>query len=330
MQEKRQQRQGAGENMGRRPKISMIGAGMVGAQAAFMAAIRGLGDIVLVDIASGVPQGKALDLLEATPLLGHDIKIVGSNGYAATKDSDVVVITAGFPRGPGMSRSDLLEKNAKIVADVTRNVVRYSPHCILIVVTNPLDAMVHVAYKISKLKKNMVIGMAGVLDSSRFRLFVAQEAGVSVEDVHCYVLGGHGDSMVPLMRHSNIAGKPLTKILPKKKLASIVERTRKAGGEIVSLLKTGSAFYAPGAAIVEMVDSIVRDRKRILPCAAYLSGEYGTNGIFIGVPAKLGINGVEGILELSLDASERKAFKKTAQHVQKLVKETEEVLRKRR
>lgn len=312
-----------------RAKISIIGTGMVGSQAAFLAAAKGLGDIVLVDIAPGVPQGKALDLLEATPLLGQDVNIIGSNGYGATKNSDIVVITAGFPRKPGMSRSDLLETNAKIVAEVTKNVVKHSPKCILIVVTNPLDAMVHVAHKVSKFPNHRVIGMAGVLDSSRFRTFVAHALDVSVKDVHCYVLGGHGDSMVPLTRHSNVAGVALVDAMPKKKLAAIVKRTRMAGGEIVGLLKTGSAFYAPGASVVEMLESIILNTNRVLPCAAYLTGEYGVNGIHIGVMAKLGKRGVVKVIELKLSAEEKKAFKKTAAHVKKLIAQTDAVFRKK-
>lgn len=312
-----------------RAKISIIGAGMVGSQTAFLAAAKGLGDIVLVDIAPGVPQGKALDILEATPLLGQDVRISGSSGYTATKNSDIIVIAAGFPRKPGMSRPDLLETNAKIVAEVTENVVKHSPNCILIVVTNPLDAMVHVAHKISKFPKHRVIGMAGVLDSSRFRSFVAHALDVSVNDVHCYVLGGHGDSMVPLTRHSNVAGVSLVDAMPKKKLAAIVKRTRMAGSEIVDLLKTGSAFYAPAASIVEMLHSIINDKKRVLPCAVYLAGQYGVKGIFIGVMAKLGRKGVEEVVQLKLNASEKKAFKKTVAHVKKLVAQADAVLRKK-
>jgi malate dehydrogenase len=275
-----------------------------------------LGDVVLVDIIDGLPQGKALDLLEAGPVEGYDSQVVGANDYEATADSHIVVITAGIARKPGMSRSDLINTNANIVRGVTEQVVKYSPDAHLIVVSNPLDAMVHLAKHISGFPKNRVVGQAGVLDSTRFRTFIAQELKVSVEDTHAFVLGGHGDSMVPLPRYSTVAGIPITHLLPKDTIGRLVQRTRDGGGEIVNLLKSGSAFYAPGASVVQMVEAIVKDKKRVLLCTAYLEGEYGLRNIYFGVPVKLGAAGVEQIIEIELTAEERSALQASAQEVQ--------------
>jgi malate dehydrogenase len=302
-----------------RKKISIIGAGNVGATAAHRLADKELGDIVLVDIIEGMPQGKALDLAEAAPIEGYDVKLVGSNGYKETANSDIVIITSGLPRKPGMSRDDLLRTNADIVASVTEQVIKYSPNPIIIVVSNPLDAMCHVALKKSGLSRERVIGMAGVLDSARMRHFIAEELNVSVENVTAFVLGGHGDTMVPLPRYSTVAGIPIPDLLPKEKISQIVERTRNGGAEIVNLLKTGSAYYAPSAAIVEMVEAILKDKKKILPCAAYLEGEYGINGLFIGVPVKLGARGIEQIIQINLTTEERAALQRSAAAVQELV-----------
>ncbi len=302
-----------------RKKISVIGAGHVGATTAHWLAERELGDIVLVDIVEGLPQGKALDLMEAGPAMGFDARVVGTNDYADTADSDIVVITAGSPRKPGMSRDDLLEINYKIVRSVTEQVAKHSPNAILIVVTNPLDAMAYVAYKVSGFPKERVMGMAGMLDSTRFRTFLAMELGVSVKDISAMVLGGHGDAMVPMVRYANVSGIPVEKLLPKEKLDAIVERTRKGGGEIVSLLKTGSAFYAPGASVARMVESILRDQKRVIPTAAYLEGEYGYEGIFLGVPVLLGSKGVEKIFELELLPEEKEALDRSAAGVKALI-----------
>lgn len=293
-------------------KVSIIGAGMTGSTAAHWLAEKELADMVLVDIVEGMPQGKALDLLESMPIVGKDVKITGSNEYAATAGSDIVVITAGLPRKPGMSRDDLLNTNADIVAKATEETIRGSPDAIYIILTNPLDVMCYVAWKKSGLSPERVIGQAGILDSARMRAFVSMETGVSVENIHCYVLGGHGDDMVPLVRHSNIAGVPLDRYLPADRLAAIVERTRKGGGEIVSLLKTGSAFYAPSAAIVQMVEAILKDKKLIVPCAAYMRGEYGLNDIFFGVPVMLGRSGIEKIIEYDLNEDEMAELKKSA------------------
>lgn len=302
-----------------RKKISIIGAGNVGATAAQRLADKELGDIVLVDIIEGMPQGKALDLAEAAPIEGYDVKLVGSNGYKETADSDIVIITSGLPRKPGMSRDDLLRTNADIVASVTEQVMRYSPNPIIIVVSNPLDAMCHVALNKSGLSRERVIGMAGVLDSARMRYFIAEALNVSVENVTAFVLGGHGDTMVPLPRYSTVAGIPIPDLLPKEKISEIVERTRNGGAEIVNLLKTGSAYYAPSAAIVEMVEAILKDKKKILPCAAYLEGEYGISGLFIGVPVKLGARGIEEIIQINLTTEERAALQRSAAAVQELV-----------
>lgn len=309
-----------------RPKISIIGAGNVGATAAHWIASKELGDVVLLDIVEGMPQGKSLDLLEAAPVEGFDVDVKGTNDYKDTKNSDIVVITSGIPRKPGMSRDDLISINTKIVKEVTQNVAKYSPNCILIVVTNPLDAMVFVASKVSKFQHHRVLGMAGILDSTRFRTFIAKELDVSVEDVDAIVLGGHGDSMVPLPRYSTVNGIPITELLPEERINALAERTRKGGEEIVNLLKTGSAFYAPGAAVAEMVEAILKDKKRILPCAAYCNSEYDVGGYFVGVPVKLGRKGVEKVIELKLNDGEKAAFSKSVEHVKGLVATTEKFL----
>lgn len=278
-----------------------------------------LADVVLVDIVEGVPQGKALDILEACPVEGSDVRVTGSNDYEATANSDIIVVTAGFPRKPGMSRDDLLLKNYEIVKACVEPAVKYSPNAILIVVSNPLDAMCHVARKVSGFSKNRVIGMAGILDTARFRTFLAAAAGVSVENVVAVVLGGHGDTMVPLVRYTSVAGIPISDILDKETIDAIVQRTRGGGAEIVKYLKTGSAFYAPSSAVVEMVGSILKDKKKVLPCAAYLEGEYGVSGLFVGVPVKLGSRGIEKIYELNLTEDESAALEKSAAAVQELV-----------
>ncbi len=300
-------------------KVSVIGAGNVGATAAQRLAEKELCDVVLVDIVEGVPQGKALDLAEAAPIEKHDAHLVGANAYEATAGSDVVIITAGIPRKPGMSRDDLLNTNAGIMKSVTEQVAKYSPDACLIIVSNPLDAMCHVAHEVSGFPKNRVMGMAGVLDSARFRAFISMELSVSVENIHACVLGGHGDTMVPLPRYSTVAGIPITELLPPERIEELVKRTRNGGAEIVSLLKTGSAYYAPASAAVEMAESILKDKKKILPCAVLLEGEYGIKGLFIGVPVKLGKNGVEEILEIALTNEEDEALKKSAAAVQSLV-----------
>jgi len=300
-------------------KVTVIGAGNVGATVAQRLAEKQLCDVVLVDIAQGLPQGKALDLSEAAPIEKHDAKIEGANEYESSKDSDIVIITAGIPRKPGMSRDDLISTNMKIMKDVTENVVKHSPNAIIIIVSNPLDAMCHVAFDASGFPKNRVIGMAGVLDSARFRTFIARELDVSVENTHAFVLGGHGDTMVPLPRYSTVAGIPLTELLPADKIEELVQRTRDGGAEIVGLLKTGSAFYAPASAAVEMAEAILKDTKKILPCAALLKGEYGINDLFIGVPVKLGANGIEDIIQIKLTDKEQQALNKSADAVQELV-----------
>ena len=306
--------------MGKRHKITVVGAGNVGATAAHWLASKELGDVVLVDIIEGMPQGKALDLAQAAPIEGYDARMVGSTGdYALTKDSDVVIITSGLARKPGMSRDDLLKTNAGIVSSVVDEVVKYSPDSVLIVVSNPLDAMTQVAFKRSGFPKHRVIGMAGVLDSARMRCFLAEALDVSVENVTAFVLGGHGDTMVPLPRYSTCAGIPVTELLPKEQLDAIVKRTANGGAEIVGLLKTGSAYYAPSAAAVEMAESILKDKKKILPCAAYLEGEYGIQNLYVGVPCKLGARGLEQIVEINLTAEERIALQKSAAAVQELV-----------
>ncbi len=305
-------------------KISIIGAGMTGSTTALWLAERELADLVLVDVVEGMPQGKGLDMLEAMPIIGKDVEIVGSNDYAATKGSDIVVITAGLPRKPGMSRDDLLSANAEIVGKAATETLKYSPDAIYIVLTNPLDTMAYLTMKLNKLPRERVIGQAGVLDSARMRAFVAMETGVSVENIDCYVLGGHGDEMVPLTRHSNVAGIPLRDYLPSDKLEAILNRTRKGGGEIVNLLKTGSAFYAPAAAVAQMTEGILKDKHLIVPCSAYMQGEYGLQDIFFGAPVKLGRKGMEQIIEYKLDADEKILFEKSAA----AVKETHEALKK--
>jgi malate dehydrogenase len=301
------------------PKVTVVGAGNVGANCAVWIANKELADVVLVDVVDGVPQGKGLDLLEASPVLKKDVEVVGSNSYEATAKSDIAIITAGFPRKPGMSRDDLLLANYEIVRSAAEQVAKYSPDCVIIVVTNPLDAMCQAALWTSKFPKNRVVGMAGVLDSARFRTFVAQELNVSVENVQCVVMGGHGDTMVPVVRLSSVSGIPLSELMDQATIDRIVERTRNGGAEIVKYLKTGSAFYAPSASAVEMAESILKDKKKVLPCAAYLEGEYGIRNLFVGVPVKLGAGGVEKIYELKLTAEEKAALQKSADAVQELV-----------
>jgi malate dehydrogenase len=306
-----------------RRKVTVVGGGFVGSTTAQRIHDLGLADVVLTDILEGVPVGKALDMAESGPILGSDAHAVGistaSGDYRETSNSDIVVVTAGFPRKPGMSRDDLLRANYDVIKGVVEAVVKFSPSSILIMVTNPLDAMAQAALKISGFSKNRVIGMAGVLDSARMSAFVAMELGVSVENVHSFVLGGHGDDMVPLARYSTVAGIPLPELLPEDKLDAIIMRTRKGGGEIVNLLKTGSAYYAPSAAVVEMVDAILKDKKKILPCAAYLEGEYGIRGLFVGVPVKLGGRGIEQIIEVKLTPEEKASLDKSAGSVRELV-----------
>jgi len=299
-------------------KVTVVGAGNVGATAAQRLAEKQLCDVVLVDIVEGVPQGKALDLAEAAAIEKHDSHLTGTNGYDETADSDIVIITAGIPRKPGMSRDDLISTNAGIVRNVTQEVASRSPEAIIIIVSNPLDAMCHVAYDTCGFPKQRVIGMAGVLDSARFRAFISMELNVSVENTHAFVLGGHGDTMVPLPRYSTVAGIPITELLAKDRIDALVERTRNGGAEIVGLLKTGSAYYAPASAAVEMAESILKDKKKILPCAAYLQGEYGIQDLYIGVPVKLGAEGAEEIIEITLTEEEQQALQKSADAVQEL------------
>ncbi len=302
-----------------RKKVTVVGSGNVGATVAHRLADKQLADVVMIDILEGVPQGKGLDLLEAGPVEGYDLKVKGTNDYADTANSDLVVMTAGFPRRPGMSRDDLLKANYDVVKSTIEKVVKYSPDSILIVVTNPLDAMAQTAYKVSGFSKNRVIGMAGILDTARYRTFIAEALNVSVQNVQGFVLGGHGDAMVPVPRYTTVAGIPVQELLPKEKLDQIITRTRNGGAEIVNLLKAGSAFYAPSAAVVEMIDAIFNDRKKILPCAAYLEGEYGIRGLFVGVPVKLGARGIEQIIEIKLTAEEHAALQKSAAAVKELV-----------
>ncbi len=302
-----------------RKKVTVIGAGNVGATTALFLADKELADVCLIDIIEGVPQGKGLDMVEAMPVEGSDVKVIGTNDYADTANSDIIVQTAGFPRKPGMSRDDLLMKNYEIVKACIEQAIKHSPNAIIIVVSNPLDAMCQVAYKVSGFAKNRVIGMAGVLDTARYRTFLAEAADVSVENVIAMVLGGHGDTMVPLIGSTSVAGVPITEILDKETLDAIVQRTRDGGAEIVKHLKTGSAFYAPAAAVTEMVESILKDKKKVLPVAAYLEGEYGINGLYVGVPAKLGARGIEKIYELELTADEKAALDHSADAVQGLV-----------
>src|SRR5213596_2205536 len=294
-----------------RKKVTVVGSGNVGATLAQRLVDRELADVVMIDILEGIPQGKALDMLEAGPVEGYDCNVIGTNDYKDTAGSDIVVITAGIARKPGMSRDDLLATNSKIVGDVTRSAVAYSPNCIIIAVSNPLDAMCHVAFHASGFPRHRVVGMAGVLDSARFRTFIAMELNVSVENIHAFVLGGHGDSMVPLPRYSTVAGIPITELMPKETIDRLAQRARDGGAEIVSYLKT-SAWYAPSSAIVEMVDAILNDRNKILPCAAYLEGEYGISGLYVGVPVKLGERGIEQVIEIHLTLEERAALQKSA------------------
>ncbi len=304
-----------------RNKVSIIGSGFVGATAAHWAVQKELGDVTLVDILEGIPQGKALDLLEASPIEGFDSRVIGSNGYEETKNSDIVIITSGVPRKPGMSREDLLDTNKKILDSVISQVVEKSPNAILIIVTNPLDTMTYFAFKKSRFPKQRVIGMAGILDTSRFKTFIAQELAVSVEDIQALLLGSHGDEMIPLPRYTTVSGIPLQQLLPREKIDRLIERTRKGGGEIVNLLKTGSAFFAPSAAAIQMAESILKDKKRILPCCVYLEGEYGLRDICFGVPVKLGSLGAESVIEIELNEDEKKLVAKSAESVKKSIAE---------
>ncbi|MBE0415027.1 MAG: malate dehydrogenase [Dehalococcoidia bacterium] len=302
-----------------RRKVTIVGAGNVGASCAQRIAEKGYADVVLVDIIEGLPQGKALDILQSGPVIASDSRLIGTNSYEETADSDIVVITSGVPRNPGMSRNDLVFTNMEIIRGVTENVARYSPNCIIIMVTNPLDAMAQLALQVSKFPRNRVCGQSGILDTTRFRTFLAMELDVSVEDVFACVLGGHDDTMVAIPRLTTVGGIPIAELLPKETIDRIVERTVKGGSEIVSLLKRGSAYYAPSAAVAQMVDSILLDKKRILPCAAYLEGEYGIDGVFVGVPVKLGANGIEQIIEIKLTPEEDAALRKSAEAVRELV-----------
>ena len=308
-------------------KISIIGAGMTGSTTAHWLAEREIADLVIVDIVEGMPQGKALDLLESLPIIGKDVSVVGSNDFEATKGSDIVIITAGIPRKPGMSREDLLTTNAKIVGDATTSALKYSPDALFIVLTNPLDTMAFLAMKIGKLPRERILGQAGILDSARMRSFVAMETGVSVENIDCYVLGGHGDEMVPLTGRSNIAGVSLREYLPAEKLEAIVNRTRKGGGEIVSLLKTGSAYYAPSAAVAQMAEAILKDKHLIVPASAFLQGEYGLKDMFFGVPVQLGRGGLEKIVEYKLDADEMATLEKSAEAVKESISVMQSLLK---
>jgi malate dehydrogenase len=307
-------------------KITVVGAGNVGASVAAYASAQELGDVVILDVLEGVPQGKGLDMWESTPVLGVDTRVIGTNQYEMTEGSDVVIITAGIARKPGMSRDDLLATNVKIVADVSEKVARFSPEAILIVVSNPLDAMVYTAWKKSGFNPRRIVGMAGVLDTARFRSFLAEEIGVSVEDIHALVLGGHGDTMVPLTRYCFVGGIPVTNFISPERLEELVQRTRQGGAEIVNLLKTGSAYYAPAASAAEMAKSILRDKKRLLPVAAYLDGEFNEKGLFVGVPAILGAAGVEKVVDLELTPEEQDAFDKSVEAVRSLVKEVDQLL----
>lgn len=302
-----------------RKKVTVVGAGNVGANCALRIADQELADVVLVDVIDGVPQGKGLDILESGPIQGYDVRITGSNGYEETANSDIVIITAGFPRKPGMSRDDLLLANYEIVKNATEQAARYSPNAILILVTNPLDAMCWAAWKVSGFSRNRVIGMAGVLDTARYRTFIAEALNVSVENITAMVLGGHGDTMVPLVRYTNVSGIPLTELLPAEQIEALVTRTRNGGAEIVKYLKTGSAYYAPSAAAVEMAASILKDKKKVLPCAALLQGEYGVQDLFVGVPVKLGANGIEQVYEVGLTDSEKAELAKSVAAVDELV-----------
>ena len=302
-----------------RSKITVIGAGFVGSTLVQRLAERDYADVVMFDIIPKMPQGKALDMLEAGPVIGYDTLVVGTNDYADTADSDIVVITSGFPRKPGMTRDDLVKKNQEIVTEVTQQVVKFSPNCIIIMVTNPLDAMAQLALHVSGFPRNRVLGESGVLDTARFRTFIAQELNVSVRDVQAYVLGGHGDTMVPLARMCSVAGVPISQLLPAERIEQIVQRTRDGGAEIVNLLGTGSAYFAPSASVLQMVDSIMLDKKMIMPCAVYLQGEYGFQNIFVGVPVKLGAGGVEQVIEIELNEGERAQLQKSADAVKELI-----------
>ena len=302
-----------------RSKVTVVGAGNVGATTAQRIFDRGYADLVLVDIVEGLPQGKALDMLQSGPVLGTDASIIGTNGYQETEDSDIVVVTSGIPRRPGMSRDDLLLTNMKIVTSVVEEAVKRSPNCILLIVTNPLDAMVQRAFQVSGFPKNRVFGMAGILDTARFRTFLARELDVSVESVSAFVLGGHGDTMVPIVGSTTVGGVPISRLLSKQRLEEIVQRTRDGGAEIIGLLKTGSAYYAPSASIAQMVEAVLLDTKQILPCTVYLEGEYGLDGIYVGVPVKLGAGGIEDVIEFELTAEEAAALKQSAAAVEELV-----------
>jgi len=301
----------------KKPKITIVGAGQVGATAAHLTALKELGDIILLDKAEGIAKGKALDLMHAAPVSGYHVNIIGTADYKETKDSDVVVITAGLPRKPGMSRDDLLAANIKIVKEVTQQITKYSPNAILVIVTNPLDVMVYVAQKISNFPHNHVLGMAGTLDAARFRAFLAMELNVPSRDIKSFVLGGHGDLMLPLIRHTEVKGKPIYELLPEQKIKELIERTQKGGAEIVKYLEIGSAFYAPASCVVEIVDSIVNDKKEILLASVYVDGKYNTKGVYIGVPAKIGKDGVEEVIELDLNKEEMEKFQKSVEHVKK-------------
>jgi malate dehydrogenase len=302
-----------------RSKITVVGAGFVGSTLVQRLAERDYADVVMFDIIPNMPQGKALDMLQAGPVLGYDSLVTGTNDYADTANSDIVVITSGFPRKPGMTRDDLVKKNQDIITQVTREVVKYSPECIIIMVTNPLDAMAQLAHHISGFPRNRVIGMAGVLDTARFRTFIAQELNVSVRDVQAYVLGGHGDTMIPLSRMCTVAGVPISELISAERIEQIVQRTRDGGAEIVKLLGTGSAYFAPSASVLQMIDSILLDKNMIMPCAVYLQGEYGIHGLFVGVPVKLGAQGLEQIIEIELTQDEQSLLQKSAQAVKELV-----------
>ncbi len=302
-----------------RSKITVVGAGFVGSTLVQRLAERDYADVVMYDIVPNMPQGKALDMLQAGPVLGYDSLITGTNEYADTANSDIVVITSGFPRKPGMTRDDLVKKNQEIVTQVTEQIAKHSPNAILVVVTNPLDAMAQLALHVSGFPRERVIGMAGVLDTARFRTFIAQEVGASVRDVQAYVLGGHGDTMVPLSRMCTVAGVPIAQLIPAERIEQIVQRTRDGGAEIVKLLGTGSAYFAPSASVLQMVDSILLDKKMIVPCAVYLTGEYGINNLFVGVPAKLGAKGIEQVVEIELSEEERTLLQKSASAVKELV-----------
>nr|HET6901678.1 malate dehydrogenase [Ktedonobacteraceae bacterium] len=302
-----------------RSKITVVGAGFVGSTLVQRLAERDYADIVMFDIVPNMPQGKALDMLQAGPVLGYDSLVTGTNDYADTANSNIVVVTSGFPRKPGMSRDDLVKKNQEIIEQVTKQIVKYSPDCIMIMVTNPLDAMVQLAYHVSGFPRNRIMGMAGVLDTARFRTFIAQEVGASVRDVQAYVLGGHGDTMVPLARMCTVAGVPISQLISSERIEQIVQRTRDGGAEIVKLLGTGSAYFAPSASVLQMVDAILLDKKMIMPCAVYLQGEYGIRDLFVGVPAKLGAEGVEQVIEVELSESEQALLRKSADAVKELV-----------